>query len=83
MCVCVCVCLCVCVCVCVCSLCVGRRCVECPKADKRAASGLIGNATLPSLGIVLCGGGLWCVEVWCVGLWGVGVWVLGLWCVEV
>ena len=41
------------------------------------------NATLPPLGIVVSGGGLWCVEVLCVGLWGVGVWVLGLWCVEV
>ena len=40
------------------------------------------NATLPPLGIVVCWGGLWCVEVWSVGLWGVGVWVLGLWCVR-
>ena len=57
--------------------------VECPKADKGAASSHIGNATLPALGIVVCGGGLWCVEVWRVGLWGVVVLVLGLWCVEV
>ena len=75
---------CVCVCVCVCVFIVGRlHVVECPKADKGAAPGFIGNATLPPLGIVVCGGGLWCVEVWCMGLWGVGVWVLGLWCVEV
>ena len=63
---------------------VGRlQVVECPIGDKGAASSFIGNATLPPLGIVVCGGGLWCVEVWCVGLWGVGEWVLGLWCVEV
>ena len=74
----------VCVCVCVCVFIVGRlQVVECPKADEGAASGFIGNADLPPLGIVVCGAGLWCVEVWCVGLWGVDVWVLGLWCLEV
>ena len=72
------------VCVCVCVFIVGRlQIVECPEADKGAALGFIRNATLPPLGIVVCGGGMWCVEVRCVGLWRVGVWVLGLWCVVV
>ena len=86
---CVCVCVCVCVHACV-SIVASFYVVECPKGDKGASSGFIGNATAPPPVV------LWCVMFGamgsrvmvpravvcgCVGSWGCGVWTYGTsWC---